>query len=69
MAMGWIMGLYQMLKGAHYLSHTVTTMLLAWIIICLIHQAVTGLEGNKHMVWVGYSPENARQQLPNRFHI
>lgn len=31
LAAGWWMGGYQMLKGAHYLSHTVTTMLLAWI--------------------------------------
>ncbi|HWA28033.1 MAG TPA: phosphatase PAP2 family protein [Lacunisphaera sp.] len=30
---GWWMGGYQMLKGAHYLSHTVVTMLLAWIIM------------------------------------
>jgi len=30
---GWWMGGYQMLKGAHYLSHTVATMLLAWIIV------------------------------------
>jgi membrane-associated PAP2 superfamily phosphatase len=30
---GWWMGGYQMLKGAHYLSHTVTTMLLAWIVM------------------------------------
>lgn len=30
-AVGWGMGLYQMMKGAHYLSHTVITMLLAWI--------------------------------------
>lgn len=28
---GWWMGGYQMLTGAHYLSHTVTTMLIAWI--------------------------------------
>lgn len=28
---GWCMGLYQMLTGAHFLSHTVVTMLLAWI--------------------------------------
>lgn len=28
---GW-MGGYQMLKGAHYLSHTITTLLLAWLI-------------------------------------
>lgn len=32
LAVGWWMGLYQMLKGAHYLSHTVVTMLLAWIV-------------------------------------
>jgi len=31
MSFGWSMGLYQMLKGSHYLSHTVITMLLAWI--------------------------------------
>jgi membrane-associated PAP2 superfamily phosphatase len=33
---GWTLGLYQMLKGAHYLSHTVVTMLLAWLIIVLL---------------------------------
>lgn len=34
LGVGWWMGGYQMLKGAHYLSHTVTTMLLAWIVLC-----------------------------------
>lgn len=29
--LGWWMGGYQMLKGAHYLSHTLVTMILAWI--------------------------------------
>jgi membrane-associated PAP2 superfamily phosphatase len=29
---GGAMGLYQMLKGAHYLSHTLVTMLVAWIL-------------------------------------
>jgi membrane-associated PAP2 superfamily phosphatase len=33
LGVGWWMGGYQMLKGAHYLSHTITTMLLAWIIL------------------------------------
>lgn len=28
---GWAMGLYQMFNGSHFLSHTVITMLLAWI--------------------------------------
>lgn len=29
---GWTMGLYQMLKGAHFLSHTLATMFLAFFI-------------------------------------
>lgn len=33
LVLGWTLGLYQMLKGAHYLSHTVVTMVLAWLII------------------------------------
>ena len=32
LGVGWWMGTYQMLKGAHYLSHTLATMLLAWIV-------------------------------------
>jgi membrane-associated PAP2 superfamily phosphatase len=35
---GWIMGGYQMLKGAHYLSDTLVTMLLAWIIHLLLRR-------------------------------
>jgi len=34
-AVGSAMGGYQMLKGAHYLSHTVVTMLACWIIFLL----------------------------------
>lgn len=30
---GWWMGGYQMLRGAHFLSHTLVTMLLAWIVV------------------------------------
>ncbi len=33
---GWLMGGYQMLRGEHFLSHTVTTMLLAWLVDLLI---------------------------------
>ncbi|MBP9680863.1 MAG: phosphatase PAP2 family protein [Bacteriovorax sp.] len=33
MATGWIMGLYQMIRGVHFLSHHLTTMLLAVILI------------------------------------
>lgn len=40
LAFGWVMGGYQMLKGAHYLSHTVTTMLVAWIVVLLCARAL-----------------------------
>lgn len=53
LCLGWTMGLYQMFKGAHYLSHTVVTMLLAWIIICLIQEGVTILGSRKYFFWGG----------------
>lgn len=40
LGMGWWMGGYQMLKGAHYLSHTVTTMLVAWLVVWLWRRAL-----------------------------
>lgn len=36
LAAGWTLGLYQMLKGAHFLSHTVVTMILAWLTILVV---------------------------------
>lgn len=42
---GWAMGLYQMAKGAHFLSHTVVTMLGAWLIILLLYR-LAGCEEN-----------------------
>ncbi len=33
LALGWTMGIYKMLIGDHFISHTVTTMLLAWLIV------------------------------------
>ncbi len=33
---GWIMGAYKMIIGDHFLSHTLTTMVLAWIIIQMV---------------------------------
>jgi membrane-associated PAP2 superfamily phosphatase len=40
LASGWAMGGYQMLKGAHYLSHTVASMLIAWLIIVALRGMV-----------------------------
>ena len=33
MSLGWIMAFYQIMKGAHFFSHSVATMLLSWAII------------------------------------
>jgi membrane-associated PAP2 superfamily phosphatase len=43
LTLGWTMGMYQMLKGAHYLSHTIVTMFIAWILIIIIYR-VTRVE-------------------------
>ncbi len=40
MIVGWSMGLYKMMIGDHYLSHTLVTMFLAWIIILIIARIV-----------------------------
>lgn len=33
LTLGWVMGLYQMMKGAHFLSHVLISMLLSWLLI------------------------------------
>jgi len=40
MSIAWSMGLYKMLIGDHFLSHTVITMILAWLIILIISKIV-----------------------------
>ena len=40
MLIGWSMGTYKMLIGDHFLSHTVITMILAWLLILVIAQGV-----------------------------
>lgn len=39
-ALGWITGGYQMLRGEHFLSHTLFTMVASWLVIILIVQLV-----------------------------
>ncbi|MDR1284949.1 MAG: phosphatase PAP2 family protein [Campylobacteraceae bacterium] len=37
LSLGWVMGIYQILRGEHFLSHTLVTMFGAWLIIlCLV---------------------------------
>ena len=35
-SIGWILGLYQMIKGAHFLSHNLVSMLLCFLVAALI---------------------------------
>ena len=37
LAVGSLMGFYQMAKGAHYLSHTLITALIAWVVFLTLH--------------------------------
>jgi membrane-associated PAP2 superfamily phosphatase len=37
LGIGWVMGLYQMLCGQHYVSHTIVSTILSWMLICMIH--------------------------------
>lgn len=36
LTLGWIMGLFQMLKGAHFLSHVIISMIASWMVIVAI---------------------------------
>ena len=36
LVVGWSMGTYKMLLGDHFLSHTIITMIMAWLIILII---------------------------------
>ncbi|MBF0126131.1 MAG: phosphatase PAP2 family protein [Magnetococcales bacterium] len=36
LTLGWVLGIYQMLKGAHFFSHVLVSMVVAWIIIVFI---------------------------------
>lgn len=41
---GWAMGTYKMLIGDHFLSHTIITMLIAWLIVLLLKQLLDFIE-------------------------
>jgi membrane-associated PAP2 superfamily phosphatase len=44
LVVGWSMGTYKMLLGDHFLSHTIITMLMAWLIILLIVKSLEKFE-------------------------
>lgn len=46
-SIGWSMGIYKMLIGDHFLSHTVITMIMAWLIILCIARLVDYIDSKK----------------------
>ncbi len=40
LTVGWSMGIYKMLIGDHFLSHTIITMIIAWFIILIITEII-----------------------------
>lgn len=42
--LGWTSGVYQMLRGEHFLSHTLFTMIMALIMICIIDYLVKKIQ-------------------------
>ena len=47
LAVAWTMGLYQMLRGEHFLSHTMATMAIAWMVDVLL---VWGVDSCGHVL-------------------
>lgn len=44
MIVGWSTGMYKVLIGDHFISHTIVTMILAWLIILLIVNSTLGIK-------------------------
>jgi membrane-associated PAP2 superfamily phosphatase len=65
MAVGWIMGLYQMAKGVHFLSHTLVTMFGALLICALLSPLTRRLAHRLGAAPLGeVGDEPARQRKP-----
>ncbi len=47
LVIAWSMGLYKMLLGDHFLSHTIITMLLSWLIILIIEKLINTKQRQK----------------------
>lgn len=44
LAVGWTMGAYQILKGAHFLSHTLVTMMIACLLAAVVARALPAVD-------------------------
>jgi len=56
LCVGWTMGTYKMLLGHHFLSHTVITMIIAWLLINLIVM-ITSIITNRRKAYLEQQAE------------
>lgn len=63
LALGTAMGTYQMFKGAHYLSHTLVTAFLCWIVFLAWRRVLTPSAKRKPDIQISF-PE-LRRHVPN----
>jgi len=67
MTLGWSIGIYKMLIGDHFLSHTVVTMWLAWLIILIISSDVQyyfNCKYSQKILLKNHSGVSSRQESP-----
>ena len=48
LGIGWMMGFYKMALGDHFLSHTLITMILSWLIVLILNLFLTRILKEKH---------------------
>lgn len=62
---GSMMGFYKMAMGDHYLSHTLITLLLSWLIIRLIDAALSFLQENRENTLVSFYKSKEECENPS----
>ncbi|MGD9970815.1 MAG: phosphatase PAP2 family protein [Sulfuricurvum sp.] len=55
LALGWTMGIYKMMIGDHFLSHTVISMVMGWLIVLLVARVVYGVGNRSGVQTAAYS--------------
>jgi membrane-associated PAP2 superfamily phosphatase len=65
LGLGWVMGGYQMLRGVHFLSHTIVSMLFSWLVLLSLARlfGFDNAEGEDPR-WLGGEAPSARSVHP-----
>lgn len=70
LAAGWTMGTYQMLRGEHFLSHTLISMVVAWLLLVVLAACFTALRfQNKNALRKEASSDQRECGIPSGHHF